>query len=134
MAPTFGTLDYILFVLMLCTSTLIGLFFACRGGKQRTTEEYLMADRDLPAFPVAMSLLASFMSAITYLGIPADVYKYGTMWWWFAFSHILSIWITATLFMPVFYRLKLVSVNEVRFRSILLYFLLYAFLIFFNPF
>ena len=114
MAPTFGVLDYILFVIVLIISTSIGLFFACRGGRQKTTEEYLMADRNLSAFPVAMSLLASYMSAITTLGIPSEIYKYGTMWVWFSIGHILSIWITTTLFMPVFYKLRLVSVNEVR--------------------
>ncbi len=113
-APTFGVIDYILFIGTLCISTSIGLYFALRGGRQRTTEEYLMADRNLPCFPVAMSLLASFMSAITILGIPAEVYKNGTMWSWFGLSHILSVWITVSLFMPVFYKLKLVSVNAVR--------------------
>ncbi|XP_072044749.1 sodium-coupled monocarboxylate transporter 1-like isoform X2 [Amphiura filiformis] len=110
--PTFGIVDYILLLLMLLISAAVGLYFACRGNKQRTTEEYLLADRDLSFFPVAMSLLAGFMSAIAYLGIPADVYKYGTMWWWYAVAHVLAIWITTTTFMPVFYRLKLVSVNE----------------------
>ncbi|XP_072045449.1 sodium-coupled monocarboxylate transporter 1-like [Amphiura filiformis] len=120
-APAFGVVDYILFILLLCVSTSIGLYFACRGGRQRTTEEYLMADRSLQSFPVAMSLLASFMSAITILGIPAEVYKNGTMWWWFALSHVTSVWITVSLFMPMFYKLKLVSVNaylELRFNRV----------------
>ena len=32
--------------------------------------------------PVALSLAVSFMSAVTVLGTPSEVYKYGTMYWW----------------------------------------------------
>ncbi len=41
----------------------------CTGGKQRTADEYLLGDQSMPACPVAFSLMASFMSAITLLGV-----------------------------------------------------------------
>jgi len=33
--------------------------------------------------PVAFSLTVTFMSAITILGIPAEVYTFGTMYAWY---------------------------------------------------
>ena len=48
--------------------------------------------RPFQVFPTAMSLLASFMSGITILGNPSEVYNYGTMFWWsgtFSFNNFI---------------------------------------------
>ena len=37
-----------------------------------------MGDRQMSVFPVALSLLASFISAITLLGTPSEVFLNGT--------------------------------------------------------
>ena len=58
----FSPWDYVVFSLVLALSAAIGLFYGCTGGKQKTTKEFLMADRKMNFFPVALSLLASFMS------------------------------------------------------------------------
>jgi hypothetical protein len=39
--------DYVIFVLFLAISMGIGLFFSLTGGRQKTTEEFIMADRTL---------------------------------------------------------------------------------------
>ena len=61
---TFSVWDYVVFSLVLLFSAAIGIFYGCTGGKQKTTKEFLMADRKMNFIPVAMSLLASFMSGI----------------------------------------------------------------------
>ena len=48
------------------------------GGRQATTEEFLMGDRQMSVLPVTLSLLASFISAITLLGTPSEVFLNGT--------------------------------------------------------
>ncbi|CAG5122153.1 unnamed protein product, partial [Candidula unifasciata] len=70
----FGVLDYILFVAMLVVSAAIGVYFATKGGKQRTQGEYLLANRSMSILPVAISILVSFISAILILGTPAEIY------------------------------------------------------------
>ena len=46
------------------------LFFSrLSGGRQKTAGEYLLGDRSMSEWPVAFSLMASFMSAITLLGV-----------------------------------------------------------------
>lgn len=42
-------------------------------------------------FPVALSLTVSFMSAITVLGTPSEVYLHGTMFWWYVDQNNLEI-------------------------------------------
>jgi sodium-coupled monocarboxylate transporter 8/12 len=51
----------------------IGLFYAIRDRNQNSEKEFLLAGRNLSVFPVALSLLSSFISAITLLGTPAEV-------------------------------------------------------------
>ena len=47
----------------------LGCHFRLSGGRQKTDREYLVADRGASVLPVAFSLMASFMSAITLLGV-----------------------------------------------------------------
>ena len=115
--PDFSVWDYLVFGFVLLVSAGIGIFYGCFGGKQKTTKEFLMADRSMGIFPVALSLLASFMSAITLLGTPSEIYMNGTQYWVIWLSYGLVIPLAAHFFLPVFYRLKLTSVFEVSLKS-----------------
>ena len=50
--------DYLVLFIMLALSAAIGFYYACTGGKQKTTKEYLLADGNMHWFPVGCSLLA----------------------------------------------------------------------------
>ncbi|XP_076348604.1 sodium-coupled monocarboxylate transporter 2-like isoform X2 [Tachypleus tridentatus] len=108
----FGWPDYLVFSAMLVASAAIGIYYACSGNKQNTTKELLMGNRSMSTFPVAMSVLASFMSAITLLGTPAEMYLYGTQYWMICISFILVVPAAAYLYMPIFYNLGLISAYE----------------------
>ncbi|XP_077993904.1 sodium-coupled monocarboxylate transporter 1-like [Glandiceps talaboti] len=112
MAATFSAADYVVFSLVLVLSACIGLYHAFTGGRQKTTSEFLMADRKMRFLPVGLSLLASFMSAIALLGTPAEIYSFGTMFWMIGISYFIMVPICAHLFLPVFYRLGVTSVYE----------------------
>jgi len=62
--------EYLVFSAMLLMSAAIGVFYGCVGGKQKTTGEFLMANRQMGTFPVAMSLIARYRSYI-YIAIIA---------------------------------------------------------------
>lgn len=109
----FATLDYVIFAILLLASTGIGLFYAFSGGRQRTTQEFLLADRSMSCFPVSLSLLATFQSAVAILGAPAEIYSNGTQYWFLGCSYFLGLLIPAHIFIPVFYRLRLSSAYEV---------------------
>ena len=38
----------------------------------------MLADKDMAILPVAFSLMASFMSAISLMGLTREIYMYGT--------------------------------------------------------
>ena len=110
---TLSPVDYVVFVLVLVMSASIGVYYACTGGKQKTTQEFFVADRKMPSVPVGFSLLASWMSAIALLGTPSEAYVYGTMFWYIGGSYILMSLLTANIYIPTFYKLRLTSVYEV---------------------
>lgn len=110
---SFSAADYGVLGVMLTLSLGIGFYQACSGGKQRTAEEFLMANRSMHPVPVALSLVASFISAITFLGTPSENYVHGIMHSWNWLASIFSSLATVVLFMPTFYELGLTSSNEV---------------------
>lgn len=63
-------------------------------------------------FPVAVSLMASFMSAITLLGVSAENYYYGMQFLVINFSYGLATPISSKLFLPVFFGLQKTSTYE----------------------
>jgi len=71
-----------------------------------------MAGRNMNTFPVSMSLIASFMSAITLLGTPAEVYQFGTQYAVMGFSFCLVMPAVNYLYMPIFYRMQGTSAYE----------------------
>lgn len=76
MASTFSALDYCLFVAVLLVSAVVGLYYFLKekfGKKEMTSDDLLMGGREMSVFPVAMSLVASYMSAITVLGKVYDI-------------------------------------------------------------
>lgn len=111
----FTAVDYAIFVLLLVASAGIGLFHAFSGGRQSTTREFLLADRSMSCLPVSLSLLATFQSAVAILGAPAEIYTYGTQYWFLGCSYFLGLLIPAHIFIPVFYRLQLSSTYQVDF-------------------
>lgn len=101
---------------MLVVSTAIGVYCAFVGTKKVSTDEFLMGGRQLSAFPVALSILASFMSAITLLGTASEVYLAGTQYVVICVSYCFVIPATAYFYMPVFHHLQLTSAYEVSTR------------------
>jgi len=69
---SFGALNYAILVVYLAAMLGIGCLFA---GKQKTTEDYFLAGRDMPWLVVAMSMFASVTSATSYMGIPGTAYE-----------------------------------------------------------
>lgn len=109
---TLGAWDYTILAVVLAISVAIGLYYRFAGSRQSTTTEYLLAGRSMGITPVAFSLMTSFMSAITLLGVSMEIYQYGTMFVIINVSYIVSTPIAAHLILPVFYRLKTASVYE----------------------
>lgn len=109
----FSIVDYVVFSIMLMISALIGIWYGCGpGGKQKTTSEYLLANRKMRHFPVAISLLVSYLSAITLLGVPSEIYTYGAQYYVLILSYFIICGTVAIVFVPMFRRVNITCANE----------------------
>ncbi|XP_031539066.2 sodium-coupled monocarboxylate transporter 1 [Vicugna pacos] len=109
---TFVVWDYVVFAAMLLISAVVGIYHAFAAGGQQTPKDFLMGGRRMTAVPVALSLAASFMSAVTVLGSPSEVYRFGAIFSIFAITFFLVVVISAEVFLPVFYKLGVTSTYE----------------------
>jgi len=109
----FHIIDYVIFAVVLLVSLSIGFYHAFTGGRQRTTKEYLLANRQLTTVPVTLSILVSFVSGIVILGIPAEMYTRGTQLFMRTVGYCLACVISSLLFVPLFFNLRVTSSFEV---------------------
>ncbi|XP_064878297.1 sodium-coupled monocarboxylate transporter 2 isoform X2 [Oncorhynchus nerka] len=108
---TFVSWDYVVFASLFVVSSGIGVFFAVKERKNPSSE-FLVGGRQMTCGPVALSLTASFMSAVTVLGAPSDVYRFGGSFVLFGVAYTFVVIATAELFVPVFYRSGITSTYE----------------------
>nr|KAF6325722.1 solute carrier family 5 member 12 [Myotis myotis] len=108
----FAAWDYVVFAALFIISSGIGVFFAIKERKKATSREFLVGGRQMSCGPVALSLTASFMSAVTVLGAPSEVYRFGASFTLFFIAYTFVIIFTSELFLPVFYRSGITSTYE----------------------
>uniref|UniRef100_A0A1Y1K0U1 Sodium-dependent multivitamin transporter n=1 Tax=Photinus pyralis TaxID=7054 RepID=A0A1Y1K0U1_PHOPY len=107
-----GVWDYVVLGAVLVISAGIGVYYRFTGGKQKTVKEYLLADNNMHIAPVAFSLMASFMSAITLLGVASENYTFGFQFIVINISYGIFTPVAAYLYLPVFFQLQATSVYE----------------------
>ncbi|GFO24287.1 sodium-coupled monocarboxylate transporter 1 [Plakobranchus ocellatus] len=112
--PGLGVVDYFIFIFIMLVSIVIGIKHAIEKNFHLELDDYLMAGRSMSALPVSLSLSASFLSGISMLGIPDEMYYFGTAFAWFMFGFLICIFISVNVYVPAFYMLGITSVYEVR--------------------
>lgn len=124
----FEVIDYCTFAILLTISASTGIFFALykkpstkpsnsdaiENFGSKAMSEYLLGSRKLRVFPVAMSLIGSYISATTILSTPSEIYNYGTQYWLIVLPLCLMCWVICQVYMPVYCALKLGSSYEVK--------------------
>ena len=79
-----------------------------------------MGSRSFSVIPMAISLCASFNSAYMILGIPGEIYSHGTQFYIMILGTGLGVFIAAELWLPILYRIQVVSIYEyfeLRYKS-----------------
>ena len=105
--------DYlVLFFFVLC-SLAIGIYQAFRGAKQNTTEEYLLASQKMGVFAVAMSSVSTIFTANILMTLPVDSAFSGIKITLVLVGFSIALLLTAYIFTPVFYSLKIFSIHDV---------------------
>ncbi|XP_075548203.1 sodium-coupled monocarboxylate transporter 1-like isoform X3 [Dermacentor variabilis] len=119
----FHAADYCVLVVVLGISSFIGVYFAWKDRRSTNKKDFFGGSKQLQMCPVAMSMIASFMSAIAILGIPAENFLNGSQFMVSFISIIIASVLAAHVFMPVFYDMDMISVNqylEKRFNSVVI--------------
>ena len=104
--------DYMIFAAILLVSAGIGVYFGFFDKSESSQEEYMLGGRQMGPVPVSLSLLASFMSAITLLGTPSEVYTKGTQYVVVVVAYPFCMAAAAHVFLPIFYKLGVTSTYE----------------------
>uniref|UniRef100_A0A1B6DZY1 Sodium-coupled monocarboxylate transporter 1 n=1 Tax=Clastoptera arizonana TaxID=38151 RepID=A0A1B6DZY1_9HEMI len=103
--------DYTVFFIMLLLSALIGVYFGFFKESKSSTD-YLIGGRSMKVFPISLSLIASYISGISLLGTPTEIYLYGTQYVYCVGGLILMGLVMSKAYLPVFHDLKLTSSYE----------------------
>ncbi|KAL5005290.1 hypothetical protein ScPMuIL_018746 [Solemya velum] len=109
---SFSGVDYTLFGVTVAISLGIGLYYALTGGRQRTTSEFILGNRQMSILPVTISLMVSYESSIMMLGFPAETYLHGAMFCIYIFGSLAANLIAVRFLVPLFHPLRLTSVYE----------------------
>ncbi|KAI6201536.1 Sodium:solute symporter family protein [Aphelenchoides besseyi] len=105
------TFDTFVFAFILLVISIIGIFFSRRPGSTKTHIDLLVGS-NVSTFSIALSVCSSFLSAVSLLGFPAEIYYRGTSPIWYFGAYLISFPLVAFLFLPVFYNLKILSIYE----------------------
>lgn len=105
----FDALDWTVVAIYLVATLLIGAAFY---RKHETAHDYLLAGRSMSWFPIAISIIATDLSALSYMGIPAIVYRTDLKYILSAFLFPLQMALVVAIFIPLLYRLNVFTVYE----------------------
>ncbi len=100
------------------TLVLVGYFAVVVGlalalsGKQKDTGAYFLANRRMPWLAVSLSVVASVLSALTYLGAPAVAYAENAALVVGLPAVLLAAPLVIWLFFPIYRRLQVTSIYE----------------------
>lgn len=104
--------DYVVFVAMFILCIFIGIYFGFMK-KSLNEADYLMGGRNMLILPIALSLVASFISGITLLGLPTEVYSFGIQYTYVGIGVIAMGFVMGIFYLPVFHDLNITSTYEV---------------------
>nr|CAH7758339.1 unnamed protein product [Callosobruchus chinensis] len=90
---------------------LVGMYFGIFR-KSQDAQEYLVGSRSMSVTPIALSLVASWVSGISLLGIPTEIYVYGGQYIYVLGGFLLATVIMSKVYLPVFQGLTLTSTYE----------------------
>jgi SSS family solute:Na+ symporter len=81
-------------------------------GAARTTDEYLRGGFEMRWTTIGLSVMATQASAITFLSVPGQAYEDGMRFVQFYFGLPLAMVIISAVFIPIYYRLKVLTAYE----------------------
>jgi SSS family solute:Na+ symporter len=103
------TIDYLALVGYMAIIVAVGVYFARR---EKTTEDYFLAGRRIPWWAATLSIFSTYLSAITFMSIPAKAFATDWLTVLVNIGIILSAPVTVFCFLPFFRRLNVTTIYE----------------------
>jgi SSS family transporter len=102
-------LDFVIIALYLAGITLFGLRFRKR---QRTLRDYFLADRNIPWWAIALSIVAAETSTLTIIGIPGLAYDTNLTFLQLVLGYLIGRVIISFVLLPQYFRGELYTAYE----------------------
>jgi len=93
--------DWVVLGLYFAAMLGVGLYFY-RSGKSSTAEGFTKADGAMPGWVVGLSILATYVSSISFLALPGRAFAGNWNAFVFSLSLPLAVWIAARWFVPYY--------------------------------
>ena len=103
-------LDYIVFVVFVGGVALFGSSFFRKS--KTSASAFTRAEGNVPAWVVGMSIFATFVSSISFLGLPGGSYSGNWNQLIFSLSIPIAIWLAAKVFIPLYRGIGSVSAYQ----------------------
>jgi SSS family solute:Na+ symporter len=105
------TLDLVIIFGYLIGITAFGIWYA---GKQETTEDYFVGDRSVPWWAIAMSIVATETSTITFISVPGYAFARGGNFQFLqlVLGYMLGRIVISIVFIPMYFRGELQTVYQ----------------------
>lgn len=103
-------LDWIVLGGYFVVLALTGVYFSRR--EQKNTDDYFLGGRRMPTWAVGVSIVATSMSAASFIGVPQDGYTGNLTYLSTNIGMVIAAFMVAFLFIPAFYRRRVQTIYE----------------------
>lgn len=106
---TFGTLNWLILIAYLVGNLLLGFLLSKRVA---TDQDYYLGHRETPWWAIGISVVATYIGAMTFLGGPAWAYQEGFKVIFIHINYPIAIFIVITVFLPFFFNSGVASIFD----------------------
>jgi solute:Na+ symporter, SSS family len=86
------------------------LLIAWLTSRKANTETFFIANRKSPWYLVAFAMIGTTISGVTFISVPGEVGNSAFSYLQFVMGNLVGYWLIAGYLLPVYYRMKLISI------------------------
>ena len=113
MTSRLNSFDYTVIISYLLLTTCIGIY---AGRREKNAEDYFLAGRSMPWWLACISILATEISAMTFIGTPEEGYRNNYFYLQFALGSLIGRYLIAYILIPGFFEKKIGTIYEYLFN------------------
>ena len=102
-----ATVDIVILILYGCVLIGMGVYYA---RKSRTAEQFMVADRSIPAWAAGLAVMSAYTSSISYIATPGKAFDSNWHPIIFSLCIIPVAWLACRFAVPYYRKARLISV------------------------